>query len=524
MANRVNGIISGMDTESMVKAMVSYQQAQIDRLQQKNQKLIWQRERYTDIYSKIDTFRTKMYNYKLDSTTKVKQALSNNENSVVASASADAAVGTHTLTIHQLAKGAQTGSQSAMGSNTDKTNIKSQFTNPDTGNPYDNFTLKINGKEIAVDTTKSLNDLVKQINNSGAGVTASYDTNTDRFFISSNETGADAKIDFSGSDATGVGFLKNALKMPTYTQQDVDDAAAENPPRTLVLGDLKVISGQNAIIDLDGINGLEQSTNNFTIAGITYNLKEADPAKELTVTVTNDTDAIYKSVVDFVEMYNSMLADINGIVYEQKNKGYDPLTDLQKEDMTADQITQWETKAKAGVLRSDSLLSKLTGDMREIIYSPVAGISSQMVDGKKVTYNSLFAIGIKTGNYSENGKLEIDETKLKAAIEADPDAINKILNGGTNADGTRTEGVADKLYDRLKKGMDDINDKSGAAAGGKEITSNLAKQISRNEEAINKKITRMNNQMATYYKQFDAMESMLEQLQRQQDTLANYLG
>ncbi len=47
-----------------------------------------------------------------------------------------------------------------------------------------------------------------------------------------------------------------------------------------------------------------RSGNILRISGITYTLKEADPAKTTTVTVNNDTDAIYQSVVDFVDMYN----------------------------------------------------------------------------------------------------------------------------------------------------------------------------------------------------------------------------
>lgn len=525
MANRIDGIVSGLDTESLIKGMLSYQQSQIDRLKKNNQVLSWQRTRYTDIYNKIDAFRTKMYDYKLDSKTVIKSALSSNDSYVSAKASSEAAVGTHTIRVHELASGAQAGSQQKMGSSTNKTNLQTQFVESDGTTPKytGTFDIVVNGKTINVDTSKSMNDLVKQINNSGAGVTASYDANIDRFFISSKETGAEAKIDFTGTDTDGRVFLRDALKMPTITAEDI--AEATDGSLDGKEGWLKLtVAGKDAKFDLDGITGLTQSTNEFTISGITYNLKEADPSKSATVTVNNDSDAIYQSVVDFVSMYNELLEEINGVVYEQKQKGYEALTDDQKSAMTAEQIKTWEDNAQKGILRSDSILMGVRNNMRTIIYSSVNGISSQMVNGKRVTYNSLFAIGLKTGDYSTNGKLEIDETKLKAAIEADPDAVNKIFNGGTNADGTRTEGVADKLYDSLKLGMDKINDKSGAAAGGKETTSTLAKKIANNEKAINAKVTRYNNQMATYYKQFDAMEKLLQQLQSQQDSLYNYLG
>lgn len=510
MANRIDGIISGMDTESLVKAMVSHQQNQIDRLNQKNQLLTWQRTKYTEIYKKIETFRNNsLYNYKLDATTKLKTATSTNESLVTAKTTADAINGTHTITVHQLASGAQTGSQSAMGSTSDKSSISKQFVDGNGDALYTNpFTIKLNGKEITVDPTKSMNDLAKQINESGAGVKATYDANTDRLFISAEGTGSDAKVDFTATDdATGLSFLKDTLKMP------VDNN-----------GDLVAVTGKDAIIDIDGVNGITQSSNEFTIAGINYSLKEADPTKTTTIEVKSDTEAILQSVKDFVNSYNELLESINSVLYEQKYSGFTPLTDLQKESMTADQITSWEDKAQSGILRTDSLLMSITSSMRSNVYSTVNGISSVMVDGRKVTYNSMYSIGITTGNYSDNGKLEIDEDKLRAAIEADPDAVNKIMNGGAGADGKRTDGIADKLYDEMKKGLDKIDAKAGSAKGESDITSNLAKKIKANADAIDKKTTRMNLQMQTYYKQFDAMETLLQQMQSQQDSLANYFS
>ena len=524
MANRINGVMSGWDTESMVKAMVSHQQNQIDRLGQKNQIYTWQRTKYTELYKKIDAFRNNsLYNYKLDNTTKVKTATSTNESLVTAKATADAINGTHTVTVHRLATGAQTGSQGPMRSNGDKASIAKQFIDGNGDPLYANsFTLKLNGKEIAVDpANESMNDLVKKINESGAGVKATYDANIDRLFISAEGTGADAKVDFTATDdVDGLKFLKDTLQMPLVTQEDVDN----DTTGTLVLGDLKAITGQDALLDIDGVTGITQSSNDFTIAGINYSLKEADPTKTTTIEVKSDSEAILQSVKNFVNSYNELLDSLNSVIFEQKYKNFNPLTDQQKEAMTADQIKDWDEKAQSGVLRTDSLLSSITSTMRSTIYSSVNGISSQMVDGRRVTYNSLFAIGVKTGDYSSNGKLEIDEDKLRAAIEADPDAVNKIMNGGSAADGKRTDGVADKLYDELKKSMDKIDAKAGSSKGDSDITSNLAKKIKANATAINNKTTRMNMQMQTYYKQFDAMESLLQQMQSQQDSLANYFS
>jgi flagellar hook-associated protein 2 len=278
-------------------------------------------------------------------------------------------------------------------------------------------------------------------------------------------------------------------------------------------GDLLKIVGKDAEFTLDGVAGLKQSSNEFTIAGITYTLKETGAA---TVTVKNDTEGIFTAVKDFVEMYNGLLDTINTTMFEQKQASYKPLTDTQKKEMTADQIKDWETNAKKGILRNDSLLQRIASEMRSSIYTSVKGISGP--------YNSLFAVGVKTGDYSTNGKLEIDEDKLKAAIEADPSAINKLFNGSVDYSGQATDGVADKLYDQLKLSLDKINAKAGSAAGDKDLTSTLSKKILSNNKAMNAKIDRMNKQMATYYKQYDAMEKLLQQMQSQQDTITGYLN
>lgn len=73
-------------------------------------------------------------------------------------------------------------------------------------------------------------------------------------------------------------------------------------------------------------------------------------------------------------------------------------------------------------------------------------------------YKTLFSIGITTSkNYNEGGTLQIDEKKLREAIEADPDAVEKLFK---NSDGKKadvvdgkevdTRGYLDKLRDSMK--------------------------------------------------------------------------
>ena len=59
--------------------------------------------------------------------------------------------------------------------------------------------------------------------------------------------------------------------------------------------------------------------------------------------------------------------------------------------------------------------------MRTSIYTSVKGTN----------FDNLAKIGIATtSNYLDGGKLEIDEDKLRAAIEEDPNGIYELFMGG----------------------------------------------------------------------------------------------
>lgn len=57
----MSGLISGMDTESLVKSMLSGIQTKIDTQNQQKQQLLWKQEMYRDVISKIDTFQSKYF-------------------------------------------------------------------------------------------------------------------------------------------------------------------------------------------------------------------------------------------------------------------------------------------------------------------------------------------------------------------------------------------------------------------------------------------------------------------------------
>lgn len=497
MTTRMYGLSgSGVDVDSMVKQMMTAKRAPLDKMFQQKTLLEWKKTDYSDMYTKLKTFRNTAFDFKLSGSLSPMKTTSTNEAVATATASGDAAAVSHTISVKQLAAGASV-TTAALGSGTDKTTLASQLSGSVGALPADpatTFTVNLNGKDITVDKTKSIYDFISDVNKANVGVKATYDATLDRVFFNSSTTGSTAKIDFSanavGSD--GYNFLTNGLKVDAAT---VTKAGGE--------------VGKNAIFTLDGMADLEKASNIFTIAGVTYTLKKEDAATPAnataTIGVSKDIDKTVANVKAFVDTYNTLLDAVNTTVNEKRYKDYAPLTTDQKTNMSADEIKKWEEYAKSGMLRNDPTLTNLVSSMRSAFSDRVSGISSK--------YNNAAAIGITTGSYLENGKLYVDEAKLKKALEEDPDAVTNIF--GSTGDTASQKGVANRLYDTLKTAMDKIDDTAGVLKGSADTQSTMAKEITDYTTRMTNLTSRLNDLENRYYKQFTAMETALNKLNSQ---------
>lgn len=491
MAFRTYGLSgSGMDVDQMVKDLMKARRAQYDTLYQKKTQLEWKKSDYNSIYTTLSEFRTNtVMSYKLQSTLQPKTVGSNNDAVAAATANGDAADVPHTLKVHSLAEGVTKASADKISGENSKFNLQTQF-----GLTQDNFSFTIkNGStsaEISFTKDETIYDLVSKINNSNTGIKASYDATLDRFFMYTQATGADTSIEITGTDAS---FVNDKLQIST--------SAAAN-----------AVKGTDATFDLDGVTGITQSGNSFTIAGVTYNLKGIGDAK---ITVASDTEKIIDSVKSFIASYNATLGKINGELSETKYSKFLPLTDAQKADMKEADIKAWEEKAKSGLLRNDTTLRSIVVNMRSALSAPVTSISGK--------YNSAAAIGITTGAYQEGGKLYLDEAKLRKALAEDPEAVTKLF--GNTGETSSQQGIAVRLYDTLKTSVDKITTEAGITASASYDTkSNLAIRIHDYEDRMDTMSDWLDTLQERYYKQFDAMEAAISKLNSQSSWLANQLG
>lgn len=301
-------------------------------------------------------------------------------------------------------------------------------------------------------------------------------------------------------------FISKATYAKKAIEADVNNTSSENT------GALK-IDGVDAKFTLNGVE-FTSASNETTVNGVTLTLTGTTAKDEvINFTVTNDTDAVYNMIKDFINEYNTILEEMNTLYYAESARGYDPLSDDEREAMSDTDIEKWETKIKNSLLRRDSSLGSVMDAMKN------AMLTSVTVDGKRY---SLASFGIGTSSaYTERGKQHIqgdedDDTysastnKLREALESDPDTVMQVFSG-----------VMTKMYSTMQDKMKKTTLSSSLTFYNDVYMKNqlvtLNKQIAKDED----KLTDLEDK---YYDQFAAMETALAKLQSQQNQLAGYLG
>lgn len=107
MAMRMTGLASGMDTESMVKELVSASSEKVNKIKQKKQDVEWKKEIWSGLNTKIYNFyKTELSAFKTVSSYNAKKAVASDETKVSVSVGANASNGTHSVSVEQTASSA----------------------------------------------------------------------------------------------------------------------------------------------------------------------------------------------------------------------------------------------------------------------------------------------------------------------------------------------------------------------------------------------------------------------------------
>ncbi len=226
MPIRVTGLNSGLDTDSIIQELVSAYRTKGDKIKKKQIKLSWTQDKWKSLNAKVLNLYKSLDKMRFSAGYNIKKTTVSNTSKATVTASKDAVNGTQTLKIKTLAKGGYLSGAQLKKAKSGSTKL-SELGFTDDGTPATYCIEGKNGvrKEINVDGNTTISDFVKQINNSGTGVTASYDNTNKRIYITSKDTGEGNDFMLTGLNTKGAEAL-NALGVNVPSKTSSAEAAA----------------------------------------------------------------------------------------------------------------------------------------------------------------------------------------------------------------------------------------------------------------------------------------------------------
>lgn len=432
-------------------------------IQNKIDKINTKSQAWTDISTRLSNLTSKLDVLQDEATYQTKKVTSSDDTIATISGTSDSLEGSYDLVVKQLATASKlTGGVVSKSDGTTKISTKDALgysgkltiTNGATDGSDTALTV-----EIDVKATDSLKDIANAINN--------------------------AK---DPSDSTGT---KGAGLKATIVNNQLVVSSEEMGDRTLTIGgDLKdslgfansqTTRGQSSKFTLDGIE-MERNTNTPTdvVDGVTFTLKKADPTKTITLGLTNDTDKELSAVKDFVSQYNSVMSFLS----EKMDVG-----DPSKSDNTT------------GALAGDSTLISLQSKLQ-----------STVLGGKSVNGVSASTLGLSV---DRNGTLSLDETKFKAQLAKNPNAVKDFFFVDTSS-----KYSTEKTGTGYTADFKAVLDRYTSTKSGSEGVISLRKSSYQSEiKDYNKQIERITEQIATkrarYVTMFTNLDTAIGNLQSQ---------
>jgi len=401
MPIRITGMNSGLDTESIITALTQRYQDKVDTNKNNQKKLTWKQDKWKELNKKATAFYNGTLANMRFSTAYTKKTTTASNSSAVTVITGDSAMNANqTLNIKSLATSAFLTGDSVTatdGSVATKSTTMSELGVTETST----IEFKIGGSDtdilsVSVDSTDTIEDVLYKLkgatsSETGTSLNFNYDENNNRFFVSAKNAGA------------GNNF----------------EAVSSTLSSALGFNSTNYVEGTNAKIELNGVT-YTSDTNTFEINGLTITANEV--ASGITLSTKQDTSGVYDNIKKLLKEYNDLMKEFATAYNADKATKYKMLTDDQKEEMSDDEVEEWENKIKEGLLSGDETISNIRSGLKSIT---TAGIDVTLKDGTvKKMFLSDFGIG--TGSYFATEENERD------ALHIDGDTDDSLTSGNTD--------------------------------------------------------------------------------------------
>lgn len=335
MPIRITGLTSGLDTESIISALVSSYNYKTNKYKKAQTKLSWKQDAWKSLNTKIYSLYSSVGSMKLSTAYNLKSTTVSDSTKATVKAGNNAPTGTQQLNIIKVAQaGYLTGAQLSNSTTTSTTLAELGYTG---GDAKINLT-KGDGttKEITLTQGSTVGDVIASLKD--AGVSANYDATNHRIFISSKDTGKDNDFTLTGANTEGaralyqlglsVGSDATNATYKSYAQYyDADGTQlAQNVVKAIekyqkAQASYKTASGQNA--NLSSAYGYAAAYTEMMDALKNSGLSDDDDQKKLKTLLGMSATQRVNSVMDAAgNVYTEAGKDADGnTIYAYDNNG-----------------------------------------------------------------------------------------------------------------------------------------------------------------------------------------------------------
>ena len=232
-----------------------------------------------------------------------------------------------------------------------------------------------------------------------------------------------------------------------------------------------------------------------------------------TVTVSRDTDQIVDGIKGFIDEYNKLIKTLNDYLDEDTTyKKYSPLTDEQKKEMSDKEVELWNEKAKKGLLHNDATIEGFLQSMRTALY--------QRPKGSNV---AIYDLGIDTGEWESKGQLVLSsdgETQLRKMIESDSAGVLNLFTDASEGLAVKMNHIIDATAKTSSGSPGALVQLAGVKGKASATTNTLTTRLKEIDDKLDDLKAKYETEKARYWKQFNAMEDLIANMNSQSSWLA----
>jgi flagellar hook-associated protein 2 len=421
----------------------------------------------------------------------------------------------------------------------------------------ENGGVRINGVNVAVLANDTFRTFINRVNSiTSVGVQMDFNSTLNSFTIEPTNFNDFARIHTMNTTAGAGAPNGDSQGILAFMGLDSVYWYGNTPDERLIR------RAQDAIIhyDVNGLPGdsieLKQASNTFEIHGVNITLSSAVTQNAVfTVSTERNVDDTMDAIRNFVEEYNNLIRLLNTLHTTPRARAnnsargafFEPLSDEQRSAMSDREIERWEEQAKIGLLHRDRDIRNLHDQIRRAMFDPVILSSTVDENGRRIVDSiSLFNIGITTvgrdGAPGDQliGVLQIDEDRLRAELEKDPERVSQLFSRTPVQAGNMTGanirerneraphvGLGFRLDDILRTAADDdmgpFRQRAGYTRGMTSTDNVMSRQIREYDRRMADMQAFLLRRENHFYAMFARMEQAMAQSHAQMDSLFAFM-